>query len=375
MVRWIILACLVVVLTVAGTLAVLYSPDTSTEPAFKLHRAAEGPPPKLEVVGPTQFNFGTMPKHANGSHSWEIKNVGAGPLNLWVEETSCSCTVAKLSDQESKEKGEAKKTIKVPPGKSSPIDVNWETRDWSGFAQTVTLGTNDPEKSTVYLLVKGKVLHPVEVEPSSTVTFANASNEENHRATLTILSPDRPGLKLTKIVNSNPGLIVAETKPMTPEELAELKVKSGYHLAIELKPGMPLGPFREELVIQTDHPDMFETKVTVGGNITGPITVFPAKLEMFNVSSRDGASRDLSLTVRGGRETRFEVAGALEKVRVAIVPDDRSSAKGRYRLTITVPPGTSAGLIKERIVLKTDHPQVSQIEIPVSIYITRASAG
>ena len=42
---------------------------------------------------------------------------------------------------------------------------------------------------------------------------------------------------------------------MTPAELAAAKVKSGYHLTVEVKPGMPLGRFTEELLIETDHPD------------------------------------------------------------------------------------------------------------------------
>jgi hypothetical protein len=287
MVRWIILACVVVVLTVAGTLAIVYSPDPSIEPAIALHKGDELPP-KLVLVGPPEFNFGTMPKRTDGAHSWELKNVGAGVLDLWLEETSCSCTIAKLADEKSTGAGGAKKTVKVPPGKSTPIEVSWETRDWSNFGQTVTLGTNDPEKSTITLIVKGKVLLPVAVEPSNTVSFANVSNEETHRASITILSPDQAGLKLTKVVSSKPGLIVAEVMPMTPEQLDTLKVKSGYTMAIAVKPGMPLGSFREELLIQTDHPNQSEVKVTVAGKMTGPITVFPEKLEMFNVASRQG---------------------------------------------------------------------------------------
>lgn len=81
--------------------------------------------------------------------------------------------------------------------------------------------------------------------------------------------------------------------------------------------------------------------------------------------------RDLRLTVRGGRDTHFEVAGAPEPLKVTIVPDEKSGRKGRYRLTVTVPPGAPAGLVNQRIILKTDHPQVGQIEIPVSIYIAQ----
>jgi len=375
MVRWIILACLVVVLTLAGTLALVYSPETSIEPAIALHQGGEELPPKLELVGPPEFNFGTMPKRTDGVHAWQIKNVGASALDLWLEETSCSCTVAKLSEEKASDKGGEKSTVTIPPGKSRPIEVRWETRNWNQFAQTVTLGTNDPATPSLTLIVRGKVLLPVAVEPSETVALGNVFNEETHRADLTILSPDQAGLKLTKVLSSKPGLIVAEVKPIPAEEIQKLKVKSGYTLAITVKPGLPVGPFREELVIQTNHPDQPEVKVTIAGSMTGPITVHPAKLEMLNVLSRTGAARDFSLLVRGEKEIHFQVAQAPAKVKVAVVHDETSRLKGRYRVTVTVPPGTPAGLIDEPIVLKTDHPKVSEVKIPVSIIISRSNAS
>ena len=44
-------------------------------------------------------------------------------------------------------------------------------------------------------------------------------------------------------------------------------------------------------------------------------------------------------------------------------------------MTVTVPPGTPGGLVDDRIVLKTDHPQAGEIKIPVSIYVTRSGPG
>ena len=163
---------------------------------------------------------------------------------------------------------------------------------------------------------------------------------------------------------------------MTPEEIQK-RAKSSRAIAWPSRSSRacPLGPFREELVIQTDHPDQPELKMTIAGRMTGPITVHPEKLEMLNVVSRAGASRDFSLLVRGGKEIHFEVALAPEKVKVAIVRDEASRLKGRYRVTVTVPPGTPAGLIDEPIVLKTDHPKVREVKIPVSIYVSRSNAS
>jgi hypothetical protein len=373
MVRWIILACVVVVLTMAATFAVWYVPDTEVPPPVSFHRY-EGLPPKLKLVGQPVYDFGTMPKKSDGSHSWEIQNVGEGELDLWVEQTSCSCTVAKLQSEKSGDETE-KKRIRIPPGGSKSIEVTWETRNWIKFAQTATLGTNDLDHPVLNLSIRGRVLFPVEVEPSDTVAFTTISNEEISRASLTILSPDRAGLKVTKVTSSKPDLIIADVKPMTPEELKSRRVPSGYNVVVEVKPGMPLGSFREELVFQTDHPKQPELKVTVAGKVIGPISVVPQKLEMPSVASEKGASGDLTLIVRGEKETHFQVAHAPGKLQVAIAPDDRPGRKGRYHMRVTVPPGSPTGYLDDPIILRTDHPKVGELKIPVSIYISRSDSG
>jgi hypothetical protein len=107
----------------------------------------------------------------------------------------------------------------------------------------------------------------------------------------------------------------------------------------------------------------------------GPISAIPERLRIPNVTSRDGASRNVTLFVRGGQETHFQVTHKPEKVEVAIAPDDTSTLKGRYRMTVKVPPGTPAGPVDDKIILKTNHPKVGELKIPVTIYISRSGPG
>jgi hypothetical protein len=372
MLRWISLAVMVIILTLAGTLVVQYAADSESEPSLPPSvPKTEGARPKFELVGQPVFNFGTMPKHTKGVHSWEVKNVGEGALEVWLDHTTCSCTVAKLESTGGKE-GEAKKTVVVGPGRSTPIEVGWDTKGWNDFAHSATLETNDPEHPVFTLVIRGKVLAPVAVDPSPTIVVPTFSYEETQRAKFRIVSPNWAGLKLTKLSTSKPGLIVAAATPMTPEEAKRLKVQAGYHVSLEIKPGMPEGGFREELVIQTDHPDQPEVTATITGTVTGPISVAPQLLRMPYVTARDGASRVVILVVRGGRDTHFAVAHKPAKLEVAIARDDTPTIKGRYRMTVTVPPGTSRGLVDDRIVLKTDHPKIGELKIPVNINISGA---
>lgn len=137
---------------------------------------------------------------------------------------------------------------------------------------------------------------------------------------------------------------------------------------------MPLGRFQDELVIETDHPLKPDVKMAITGNAVGPISVIPDRVRMPSVSSSQGASRDVTLLVRGGTPTKFEVVRHPEKLNVKIGPDDTTTLKGRYKMTVTVPPGTSAGPVDGEIVLKTDHPRAAEMKIPVTVGISNASA-
>ncbi len=363
-------ACTVIVL--AGAAAFVYQmlPEAVPEPTIELHRR-EGPAPKVEVPDDLSFNFGTLPLEGKGSHTWEFKNVGLGTLEVWLEESTCSCTVAKL-----KEPGTGpKKKINVAPGETTPIEVSWEAHRWGRFGHSATLGTNDPDRAVVVLTVFGLILAPVEVLPAESLSFPDISNEEPHRTSLSVLSPDMAGMKLTRLTTSRPDLITAESRAMSADELKSRHVQSGYEVTVTIKPGLPLGRLVEEMVIVTDHPSRPTVKVAIAGNAVGPITAIPSRLQINRVASAKGGSKELALVVRGAKGTKFEVVSGPKALKVTIEPETRPGRRGQYRLTATVPPGTPPGALYDPIVIKTDHPRAPELKIPVSIFVTSRSEG
>jgi hypothetical protein len=138
---------------------------------------------------------------------------------------------------------------------------------------------------------------------------------------------------------------------------------------------MPLGSFRDEVVIETDNDLEPEVRLKVTGNVTGPISVLPARVRLVNVTSARGGSGEVTLMVRGGKPTKFEVAHKPDKVEVDIVPSETAKLKGSYRMTVTVPPGTPAGQINDPIIIKTDNPKAAELKVPVSILVLGGAAG
>ena len=286
MLRWVILSVVVVVLAAAATLVAQYR--NGANPSWDLpagNRAkTEGPQPLAEVDGSHTHEFGPMSTQKTGTHKWTLTNKGEGDLEIWLAGSTCMCTIAKLKQGE-------KATIK--PGESTEIEVEWKTKDAVGeFSKGVTIGTSDPNHSEIKLNVHGFVHPPVVILPQpqeGVISIGNIMNDETKQESFAVFSPERPGLKVTKVTTSKPEFIVAKVVPLTAEECKQLKTGAGNRVNLEIKPGMPLGTFREELIIETDHPDQPKVTLTLVGSTAGPISVMPNNLRIVTINGKDGA--------------------------------------------------------------------------------------
>jgi hypothetical protein len=107
----------------------------------------------------------------------------------------------------------------------------------------------------------------------------------------------------------------------------------------------------------------------LAGTASGPISLLPSILRMVAVNGKEGATGQVTMLVREGRPTSFKLIRKPEKVEVEITPNDTPTLKGRYRVTVTVPPGTAPGLIDDEIIFQTDHPNVSELKVPLNIVV------
>jgi len=359
MLRWVILAVAVVALAAVATVAVQFVP--SSEQGWNLPVASEhtGPAPKAEVDKELTYEFGEMPQHATGNRVWTITNAGDADLELWKGSSTCMCTIAKLKEGDK---------MVLKPGESTEIELEWKTNEVQGeFHKGANIETNDPDRPTIPLFVHGKINPPVIVIPGETIDLHNVSADDPQSSFIALYSPDRPETKITEVKTSRPDFLKTDVEPMTENELERAKMKSGWKINIHVEPGYPIGHLREEVVIKTDHPLRPEIRITAVGTVSGSISVVPERIRMVNVKSREGASADVALVVRGGKEAKIEIAEKPEHLDAAIAPDD--AAKGRYKLKVNVPQGAPAGFIDGDIVLKTDQADAAELRIPVSILV------
>lgn len=372
MMRWIIFSVAVVAVAAIATVGATYlAPDDSSAPVPAVQEKEKPTGPTgLAVVegGLAPFNFGIMPQATEGKHEWTIVNKGAGPLKLSTDPgtggTTCSCTNGSIPRGGS---------VELKPGETFTMVVTWNTKTWTHFHQTATvLVSNDPEHQKLDFVIEGEAHPPIVTAPAeSRLDFQTVTSDSAVPHYIALASFDRPDTKVLSI-KVNPELFRTEVQPMTAEECKGMKVEKGNKIVVTANPGAPLGPFQEELVIETDHPKKPEVKFVLFGKVEGPIRFSPERVRLF-VPAKTGGKETLTLWVRGQKETKFTVEKKPENLDIQIAPMAAAGEAKQYSFTVTIPPGQPAGThYDDTIILKTDHPNAAEVKIPVAVTFLRA---
>lgn len=371
MVRWILLAVVVVVLTTTMTIIVqigsLEATSVQSGPKFPAPSSSgkDGPHPRAVVDGEMTYKFGTKALHTKFERDWTIRNEGDADLVLTLEAPPCSCTVAGFMDKNRQVSGS--KT--VPPKGETEIHFTWETLANGHYHKPATLLTNDPERPKLTFAADGEVAPAVMVYPpleGHAINLSDISSEdESRQETFAVYSQDRPDLKITGMASSLPAYITLEEAPLPEEICKKINIKAGREVKLTIKRGMQLGTFLEELVIKTDHPNEPELRLSLTGTIVGPISLVPPRLRLSGIPSSTGGKVETILLVQNRRETQFKVKHKPDKFTATVEPIDKARKPGQYRLTVTVPPGTPAGTFDDQVVLETDHPYAKELKVPV----------
>jgi hypothetical protein len=103
--------------------------------------------PKVKFVSEV-IDLGTVNQDGDGSREFKLTNVGKEPLILQSVNSSASSLVASWPKEP------------VEPGKSAVIKAQYDTKRVGKFEKTLTVQTNDPERPSIVLKIKGEVVAP-----------------------------------------------------------------------------------------------------------------------------------------------------------------------------------------------------------------------
>ena len=226
-----------------------------------------GPFGKVEVPE-VEFNFGLRKTGSKDEHTFLVKNVGEGVLDLKMGKPTCQCTVGEITTNDGNTlSGPFKigEQIRLKPNESANILVKWVMKtDTPKFRQSVPIVTTDPDQREVNLVVTGVVNHPIQVLPGYQWELGEMSATEPSKAEGLIYSGLFDEFTLTEEPRSN-AFAKVTLKPTTFEEVAkpeseqkdlpdvpkvsladaQVEFKSGYRVFVEVDPKVPVGLYRE----------------------------------------------------------------------------------------------------------------------------------
>lgn len=326
-----------------------------------------GPLPQV-VVEEDKFEFGVMEVGQEQIHTFTIRNAGKGKLVLKKGKTSCKCTISKLT------KGE------VAPGASVDIELSWRPEETSErFRQVAKIFTNDPKKPEFELSITGTVTDRIEIETDSWRISAITSDEPISVETR-VFSKILDDFNVLGVTCDHDSITGAAT-PLTAQQLSELKAKSGYLIKVRVDPKELDIQFREKVVVRTDVADKATFTLFVEGIRQGPLRIiasgarYRAETRMINIDkfpAGEGKKIVLSMFVERFNEEGFQISDLsydAKVIKVDIAEDTklRSKRRQRFELTIEVPAGrpptTRIGANRMEIVLKTNHPKLSELRL------------
>jgi hypothetical protein len=295
------------------------------------------------VADEEEFNFGSMERESSKSHVFTVRNTGKAPLELKKGETTCRCTRFEIAQ-----------TL-LKPGESTPVTIQWHATVPPGpFRQSATIETNDPSRTQLTFSIFGDVTSPFRIEPES-IVFTSVSMNEPQTIKANIYS-FRPGelkvLNYEFMETATADKFDFRSEPMSAKDVAaEKDAQSGVVLYITVKPGLPLGAFRQKIKINLNLNNN-SIELPIEGNTISDIVVAGSNwddehslLTFGTVSRRDGAKAELFLLTHGSHRNKLHPTVKVIAPDVLKVHFDQPSAgpdgsSVRLPFTVEIPPGT-----------------------------------
>jgi hypothetical protein len=340
--------------------------------------------PKL-VVEQEEFQFGRTETNSSGHHDFRLTNAGTGALVLRQGKSTCGCCTCVCKTQLPDEG-------KILPGASAAATLKWTIKRFTGaYHQSSTILTNDPDRPEVTLAVSGRIVPTVRVVPWQLV-FSSVLVGQKATSEVRVYGYRSEPLKIVDYRLSDPSTsqyFETTIDALSADQVAEEKdARSGFLIRVILKSGLPLGPFRQQIILNTNLDSARTIEVPIEGRIANYISVvgrgWDSQAGVLNlpvVASSKGVVRSLMLVVRGthSTQTKFKLARIVPEcleVKLGETTAINKGASARTPLTIRIPAGSSLGNYLGppqgkvgQVIIDTNHPQQPQLRIPVSFVI------
>lgn len=316
--------------------------DGASSPGNTVESGALATAQPQAVVEEDEFDFGRLRnKSMDQRHVFKVRNEGQAPLHFKGSNVSCNkCTFVDLPEGP------------VEPGETGEIVVRWNVDTFENhFRQSATISTDDPEHESLHLVISGKVVRPLQIEPQK-VVLSNVQVGEPAEAKVVLTAYFDDHLELVKQALSEEataGFFDVTTAPLPADKLPE-GAKCGVELTIKVKPGLPVGSFSQGLKILTNVEGEEETTIPISGEIGGAVNIFGKDwerdlryLNIGNVRQSEGDKRTVYVLIHGLASVELdppEVNEEVLKVKYGEIKEMKGGALVKVPVEIEIPAGS-----------------------------------
>lgn len=320
------------------------SQETETEAKAK---------PKVVVEEP-EIVFGEVPKGAEVSHDFVLRNSGDAPLEITRVAPACGCTVADFDEV-------------IPPGGEGKIHIVVETETLEGpTRRAVRVFTNDPAQPTLSLFFQADVKRFVSAQPGYARYQVVQGEGVPGLIEQTVYSLDGADYEITKVETPFPFLEVSYHRA-TEEELKE-QISTGpqwivdFHLKYDQA---PVGPLTGNVVVHTTHPVQTELHLPVSGFVRPAMWVTPREVELGKVKIEDEPV-SFSVVIQNFLSDPMEIT-RIESDLLGTESSFSPIQEGRkYTVRVTMTPDTPKGQLRGTLVIHTNSDKSPMVEVPIT---------
>jgi hypothetical protein len=299
------------------------------------------------VVDKEDYDYGSMEREGRKSHVFTITNEGRSQLKLIKGESTCRCTKFEIAK------------LDLDPGESTTVTIEWHATVPPGrFRQSATIDTNDPARPSLTFTITGDVTSSHKLVPDS-LAFTGISANEPHTTTANIYSYREGQLEVTGHEFSDAQTadkFGVKTEKLSPDTIqAEKDAQSGVAVSVTVKPGLPLGEFRQILKLRLNQSDD-PVELPIEGNIVSDVIVAGrgwdderTLLTLGTVSGREGTQTQLFIVAHGADRQKLhptikKVTPDLLKVSLGTPLSGEANSPVRVPVDIEISPGSRPAL-------------------------------
>ncbi len=316
-------------------------------------QAASEAKPAMDVPEKIK-DFGVVTKGEKIRAAFEVRNTGTAPLEISQVRPTCGCTVADFDRV-------------IPPGGKGKVVAEVDTTDFTGpISKAILVYTNDPATPATTLVVKADVQAFIEVLPRGLVRFNVLQGEPAEEKV--ILVPSQPVDFKVLAVDTGAAPVTAGFRKLQGSELVEGRNQPQWEVTFKVPANAPDGPINHKVTVKTTAEKSPNVVISLVGVVRPIVQVLPANVDLGQVPSDAPVGRTLLLINNRPNHdlqiNRAQVTSDLFTTEVTPLQPGQ-----RYQVAVTLKAGAPKGAHNAALVVETNDPTRSRIEVPVRVTV------